>query len=78
MLNIQSLHSLLLPSLPRCDSFLRASNAIVQAVRTLEPTGRFLKEDPHTGLWMEVVDERAWKKASQALRESAPEIRAER
>ena len=27
---------------------------------------------------MEVGDERAWKKAGQALRESAPEIRAER
>jgi len=36
-----------------------------------------LKEDPHTGLWIEIGDERAWKKAGQALRESAPEIRAE-
>lgn len=36
-----------------------------------------MKEDPHTGLWIEIGDERAWKKAGQALRESAPEIRAE-
>jgi len=56
----------------------RIAARIVQSVRTLEPGGRFLKEDPHTGLWMEIGDERAWKKAGQALRESAPEIRAER
>lgn len=28
-------------------------------------------------MWIEIGDERAWKKAGQALRESAPEIRAE-
>ena len=56
----------------------RIAARIVGTIRCLDPSGRFLKEDPHTGLWMEIGDERAWKKAGQALRESAPEIRAER
>jgi len=56
----------------------RIAACIVSSIRVKEPTGRFLKEDPHTGLWVEIGDERAWKKAGQALRESAPEIRAER
>ncbi|KAL9184950.1 hypothetical protein ACHAXT_002727 [Thalassiosira profunda] len=56
----------------------RIAARIVQQIRALDPPGRFLKEDPHTGLWVEIGDERAWKKAGQALRESAPEIRAER
>ena len=56
----------------------RIAARIVATVRSLEPNGRFLKEDPHTGCWIEIGDERAWKKAGQALRESAPEIRAER
>ena len=55
----------------------RIAARIVATVRSLEPNGRFLKEDPHTGCWIEIGDERAWKKAGQALRESAPEIRAE-
>jgi len=56
----------------------RIAARIVATVRNHDPPGRFLKEDPHTGLWVEIGDERAWKKAGQALRESAPEIRAER
>ena len=56
----------------------RIAASIISNIRSLEPSGRFLKEDPHTGLWMEIGDERAWKKSGQALRESAPEIRAER
>ena len=56
----------------------RIAARIVSNVRSLEPPGRFLKEDGHTGQWIEIGDERAWKKAGQALRESAPEIRAER
>mmetsp|Transcript_40304 Transcript_40304/g.86991 ORF Transcript_40304/g.86991 Transcript_40304/m.86991 type:complete len:291 (-) Transcript_40304:142-1014(-) len=56
----------------------RIAARIVNTIRTLDPKGKFLKEDPHTGLWVEIGDERAWKKAGQALRESAPEIRAER
>lgn len=56
----------------------RIAASIISNIRSLEPSGRFLKEDPHTGLWLEIGDERAWKKSGQALRESAPEIRAER
>ena len=56
----------------------RIAARIVSDVRALDPPGRFLREDPHTGMWVEIGDERAWKKAGQALRESAPEIRAER
>ncbi|KAL7471729.1 hypothetical protein ACHAXS_012017 [Conticribra weissflogii] len=55
----------------------RIAARLVATIRHSEPPGRFLKEDPHTGLWIEIGDERAWKKAGQALRESAPEIRAE-
>eukprot|EP00804_Cyclotella_cryptica_P020644 CCRYP_003469-RA/>CCRYP_003469-RA protein AED:0.30 eAED:0.30 QI:462/1/1/1/0/0.5/2/451/775 len=55
----------------------RIAARLVTAIRRSDPPGRFLKEDPHTGLWIEIGDERAWKKAGQALRESAPEIRAE-
>ncbi|KAL7525737.1 hypothetical protein ACHAXR_001135, partial [Thalassiosira sp. AJA248-18] len=56
----------------------RIAARIVSNVRNSDPPGRFLKEDAHTGVWIEIGDERAWKKAGQALRESAPEIRAER
>lgn len=55
----------------------RIAARLVATIRRLDPPGKFLKEDPHTGMWVEIGDERAWKKAGQALRESAPEIRAE-
>ena len=55
----------------------RIAARLVGTIRRLDPSGKFLKEDPHTGMWVEIGDERAWKKAGQALRESAPEIRAE-
>jgi hypothetical protein len=55
----------------------RIAARLVATVRDLDPPGRFLKEDPSNGMWIEIGDERAWKKAGQALRESAPEIRAE-
>jgi hypothetical protein len=54
---------------------------IVDHVRTLEPPGRFLQKKPHTNnikVWVEMGDEKARKKAGQALREDATEIRAER
>lgn len=47
---------------------------IVSDIRTLDPPGRFLKEDPHTGLWVEIGDEQALLKAAQALRD---DMRAE-
>ncbi|KAL3822591.1 hypothetical protein ACHAXA_011510 [Cyclostephanos tholiformis] len=39
--------------------------------------GRFLKEDAASGTWIEIGDERAIKKTGQALRECAPELRAQ-
>jgi len=49
---------------------------VVTHVRDAVPAGRFLKRDGKTGLWVEVGDEKARKKAGQALREDAAEIRA--
>ena len=50
---------------------------VVEFIRTLDPPGRFLKEDSDTGLWYDVGDAKAIKKAGQALREDAPDIRGE-
>ena len=58
------------------DKAVIAAN-IVDQVRRLDPPGRFLKECPDTGLWYEVGDERARRKAGQALREDGPEIKGE-
>ena len=51
---------------------------IVEQFRTMNPPGRFLKEDPGTctgGLWYDIGDAKAIKKAGQALREDAADIR---
>mmetsp|Transcript_24930 Transcript_24930/g.58068 ORF Transcript_24930/g.58068 Transcript_24930/m.58068 type:complete len:555 (+) Transcript_24930:3-1667(+) len=48
---------------------------IVEQVRSMDPPGRFLKEDSDTGMWFDVGDAKAIKKAGQALREDAPDIR---
>lgn len=48
---------------------------LVQQIRSMNPPGRFLKEDGVTGLWFDIGDAKAIKKAGQALREDAPEIR---
>lgn len=45
------------------------SMSIVQAWRSLEPPGRFLKQDVTTKLWNDIGDEMARQKCSQALRE---------
>ena len=50
---------------------------IVTEIRTMDPPGRFLKEDSDTGLWFDIGDAKAIKKAGQALREDAPDIRPE-
>mmetsp|Transcript_25332 Transcript_25332/g.37404 ORF Transcript_25332/g.37404 Transcript_25332/m.37404 type:complete len:534 (-) Transcript_25332:243-1844(-) len=50
---------------------------LIQQIRTMDPPGRFLKEDTDTGLWFDIGDAKAIKKAGQALREDAPEIRPE-
>jgi len=49
------------------------SRAIVRAIR--ETNGRFLKKDEKTGLWLEIGDDAAREKTSQALRQRAPEMR---
>lgn len=51
------------------------ASSIVSEIRTLN--GRFLQRDAKTGLWMDIGDEKARDKTSQALRENAPSIRAE-
>ncbi len=48
---------------------------IVEIVRNMDPPGRFLREGPVA--WQEIGDERARKKAGQAMREKAEETRKE-
>jgi len=47
--------------------------AIVNEIRTMG--GRFLKQENGTGMWYDIGDAKAIKKAGQALREDAPSIR---
>lgn len=47
---------------------------IVRGIRSMNPPGRFLREDAN-GLWFDVGDARAIRKTGQALREAAPAIR---
>lgn len=56
---------------PRLKKLEKARFAarIVREVRGLNPPGRFLQVDPKTETWTEIGDEKAWKKAGQALRE---------
>jgi len=49
---------------------------IVHIVRSMDPPGRFLKEEKKGG-WVEIGDEKARKKAGQAMREKAEEVRKE-
>jgi hypothetical protein len=48
---------------------------IVQDIRTMDPPGRFLKEEKGSGMWYDIGDAKAIKKTGQALREDAPDIR---
>jgi hypothetical protein len=50
---------------------------VIEHIRTMNPPGRFLKEDSDTGLWYDIGDAKAIKKAGQALREDGPDIREE-
>lgn len=68
------------------ESYLRASKRekagvareIVDVIRNLSPSGRFLKKDTkNPGMWIEIGDRKAREKTSQALREGAPELREE-
>ncbi|KAL7553063.1 hypothetical protein ACHAWF_016312 [Thalassiosira exigua] len=49
------------------------SRSIVRTIR--EMNGRFLKKDEKKGLWLEIGDDGAREKTSQALRQRAPEMR---
>jgi hypothetical protein len=49
---------------------------IVDHIRNLNPSGRFLKKDSN-GDWVDIGDRKAREKTSQALREGAPELREE-
>lgn len=51
--------------------------AIINDIRSMQPPGRFLKEDGKSGMWFDIGDAKAIKKTGQALREDAPEIRPE-
>jgi len=42
---------------------------IVNNIRTMDPPGRFLKEDRGTGMWFDIGDADAIKKTGQAIRE---------
>eukprot|EP00521_Asterionellopsis_glacialis_P004327 CAMPEP_0195274610 /NCGR_PEP_ID=MMETSP0706-20130129/17279_1 /TAXON_ID=33640 /ORGANISM="Asterionellopsis glacialis, Strain CCMP134" /LENGTH=678 /DNA_ID=CAMNT_0040331567 /DNA_START=6 /DNA_END=2043 /DNA_ORIENTATION=+ len=63
----------------------RVSKEIVQMVRALSPPGKFLQREAGTthssstlsGMWAEIDEAKALAKTSQALREGAPNIRAE-
>jgi len=51
---------------------------LVAQIRSANPPGRFLREDPkNLGMFLEIGDQKAWKKAGQALREDAPDVRKE-
>lgn len=59
------------------DKKMNYAHEVVNLVKTLDPPGRFLQRsitDPSQ--WLEITDERALHKTSQALREGAPAIRA--
>lgn len=58
----------------------RVANEVIDLVKLLDPSGRFLQRDSSStagvSWWVEVDDTRALAKTSQALREGAPQIRA--
>ena len=51
------------------------SRSIVEAVRSLDPPGRFLEKNPQTGLWSDIGHKKAVEKTSQALRDGAASLR---
>ena len=53
------------------------SRMIVDEIRSRNPPGRFLKQDPGTKLWYDIGEKKALDKTRQALREGAPEIMKE-
>ena len=53
------------------------AKSIVDDIRSMNPPGRFLKQDASDGFWYDIGDLKAIKKTGQALREDAPDIRSE-
>jgi len=53
---------------------IKIARSLVKAIRGQTPPGRFLKQDPETGLWHDIGDKRAIEKTSQALREGQRNI----
>jgi len=54
---------------------MQISRSIVDAIRSLNPPGRFLDKHPETGLWYDIGDRKAIEKTSQTLRDGAAEVR---
>jgi hypothetical protein len=54
---------------------MKISRSIVEAVRSLDPPGRFLEKNPDTGLWSDIGHKKAIEKTSQALRDGAASLR---
>jgi len=54
---------------------MRISRSIVDAVRSLQPPGRFLEKDKDTATWYDIGDKKAVEKTSQALRDGAASLR---
>lgn len=50
------------------------SKIIYHEIRTMNPPGRFLKQDPNTKLWSSIGVKEAIYKTRQALREGAPDL----
>jgi hypothetical protein len=42
------------------------SRSIVEAVRSLDPPGRFLEKNPESGLWNDIGDRKAIEKVSES------------
>jgi len=58
----------------------RVAKEVMDIVTSMSPPGRFLMRDPTGGIgswWIEIDENKAMAKTSQALREGAPSIRAQ-
>eukprot|EP00980_Cylindrotheca_fusiformis_P021481 scaffold8353_cov138-Cylindrotheca_fusiformis.AAC.12 len=54
---------------------MEISRSIVEAVRSLDPPGRFLEKNLESGLWSDIGHKKAVEKTSQALRDGAANLR---
>jgi len=50
------------------------SRIIFDSIRSLNPPGRFLRQDEKTKVWYDIGERKALDKTRQALREGAPEL----